>query len=148
MKVLKAKIKKSSVYYRKGLDRKGKSVWLTIISFNAKGLHNFKVKAIRGYKDGFALYEEIWLSYKDVTFKQIDEDQLSLDIYSKEELEENKNNPKYFNQRRYEVISDTEKLFVHAPDLKTARQQAIEMGLGDIKIKQVRRRTKRELDES
>jgi hypothetical protein len=89
MKILKAKIKKSSVHYRKGIVGKDKSIWLSITGFNPHGAHNYKIKTIKGIKNGFAEYEEIWMSGNDLTFKQFEEAQLSLDIFSKEEEQEN-----------------------------------------------------------
>ena len=147
MRVLKAKIKKTSKHYNKGLDSKGKSVWLTITGFNTHGVHNYKIKAISGFKDGFAEYEEIWVAGSDISLRQIEDNQLQLDIYSKQELEENKLNPKYFNQRRFEVTTENEKRYFHAPDFETAQKVAKHYGLTDFKIKQVRRLSKKDLQE-
>lgn len=145
MKVLKAKIKKSSIHYKKGLNQKGKSVWLNITGFNIHGLHNYKIRAISGFKDGFAEYEEIWMSGSDLTFKQHEDLQLSLDIYSKQEDEENKYNPRYFNQRRFEVTTRNEKRYFHAPDIETAKKIAKQYGLSGYEIRQVARLTKKDL---
>ena len=147
MKILKAKIKSSSIHYKKGLDQKGKSVWLTIAGFNTHGEHNYKIKAIRGFHEGFAEYEEIWMNGKDLTFKQFEDSQLSLDIFSEQEAEENKHNPRYFNQRRFEVTSENEKRYFHAPDIETARRVANSYGLGKYEIKQVPRLTRKTLRE-
>jgi hypothetical protein len=146
MKILKAKIKKSSIHYKKGLSGKGKSVWLSITGFNTHGEHNYKIKAIKGFKNGFAEYEEIWMNGKDLAFKQIENNQLSLDIYSKEEEKENKNNPRYFNQRRFEVTTINKKFFIHAPNLETAKKVIKGYGISDFRLKQVSRLRKKELE--
>jgi hypothetical protein len=99
LKVLKAKIKKSSVHYKKGLNLKGKSLWLSILNFNAMGEYNYQIKAIRGVKNGFAEYENIWVSPDDIIIKQHEDGQLSLDIFSAQEDEENKSIPSYLDQQ-------------------------------------------------
>ena len=147
MKILKAKIKKTSIHYKKGLNPKGKSIWLSITGFNTHGEHNYKIKAIKGIKNGFAEYQEIWISLSDLTFKQIEDGQLSLDIFSKEEEEENKYNPRYFNQRRFEVSTKKEKFYLHAPNLEMAKQVARDYGFTKFKIVQVPRLSKKELKE-
>ena len=146
MKILKAKIKKSSIHYRKGLGVTGKSVWLSITGFNTHGEHNYKIKAIKGFKNGFAEYQEIWMKGTDLLFRQFEDTQLSLDIYSKEEEKENKNNPKYFNQRRFEVTASNRKFFIHAPDLDTARKVVKGYGIPKFTVKQVARLRKKELE--
>jgi hypothetical protein len=145
MKILKAKIKKSSLHYQKGLNPKGKSIWLSVVGFNIYGEHNYKIKAIKGINNGFAEYQEIWISGDDLQFRQIEDGQLSLDIFSKEEEEENKHNPRYFNQRRFEVTTVNEKYFFHAPDLRTAKFVARSYGLTEFEIRQVSRLTKKDL---
>lgn len=147
MKILKARIKKTSIHYKKGLNPKGKSIWLSITGFNTHGEHNFKIKAIKGIKNGFAEYIEIWMGKDDLTFKQIDDGQLSLDIFSKEEEEENKYNPRYFNQRRFEVTTKNSKFYLHAPNLEMAKRVAADYGLAKYKVVQVARLTKKELGE-
>ena len=146
MKILKAKIKKSSIHYRKGLGGKGKSVWLTITGFNTHGEHNYRIKTIKGFKNGFAEYEEIWMKRSDLIFKQIEDSQLSLDIFSKEEEKENRNNPRYFNQRRFEVTTLNKKFYIHAPNFETAKKVVQDYGISDCKIKQVSRLRKKELE--
>lgn len=147
MKVLKAKIKKTSIHYKKGVNQKGKSIWLSITGFNPKGEHNYKIKAVKGIKNGFAEYVEIWVSPEDITIKQHEDGQLSLDIFSPQEMEENKQNPRYYNQRRFEVITKNEKQYLQVPDFETAQSVAKQYGLTDFKIKQVKRLTKKELEE-
>ncbi len=146
MKILKAKIKKSSIHYRKGLSAKGKSVWLLITGFNTHGQHNYKIRAIKAFKNGFAEYQEIWMKGTDLIFRQTENIQLSLDIFSKEEEEENKNNPRYFNQRRFEVTTPNEKLYFHAPDLETVEKVIKDYGISEYKLKQVARLRKKELN--
>lgn len=107
MKVLKAKIKKTSIHYKKGINQKGKSIWLSIVGFNPRGEHNYKIKAVKGIKNGFAEYIDIWVSPNDITIKQHEDGQLSLDIFSPQEMEENKLNPRYANQRRFEYSYST-----------------------------------------
>jgi hypothetical protein len=147
MKVLKAKIKKSSIHYKKGVNQKGKSIWLSITGFSPKGEHNYKIKAIKGIKNGFAEYIEIWVKPEDITLKQHEDGQLSLDIFSPQELEENKLNPRYFNQRRFEVQTENEVQYFQAPDLETVKRIVKENGIMKCTIKQVRRLTKEELRE-
>lgn len=147
MKVLKAKIKKTSVHYKKGLNQKGKSIWLSVTGFNAKGEHNYKVKAVKGIKNGFAEYIEIWVRPDEITLKQHEDGQLSLDIFSPQELEENKLNPRYFNQRRFEVKTENEIQYFQAPDIETVRKIVKVNGIGKCSIKQVKRLTRKELRE-
>lgn len=147
MKVLKAKIKKTSVHYKRGINQKGKSIWLSITGFNPKGEHNYKIKAVKGIKNGFAEYVEIWLSPNDLTIKQHEDGQLSLDIFSPQEMEENKQNPRYYNQRRFEVITENEKQYFQVPDIETAERVARQYGLTKYKIRQVRRLTKNDLED-
>ena len=145
MKILKAKIKQTSIHYKKGLDQKGKSVWLSITGFNPRGEHNFKIKAINGIKDGFAEYKEIWVGLEEITFKQLSEDQLTLDIFSPQELHENRNNPRYFNQRRFEVKTPNDTLYFHAPNIEMLEKILKQYGISDYSVKQVKRLTKDEL---
>jgi hypothetical protein len=147
MIILKAKIKKTSIHYKKGLNQKGKSLWLSITGFNAKGKHNYKIKVIKGIKNGFAEYVDIWVSPDDITLKQHEDGQLSLDIFSPQELEENKLNPRYFNQRRFEVKTKSETQYFQAPDIETVRKIVKDNGVGKCTIKQVRQLTKKELDD-
>lgn len=146
MKILKAKIKKTSVHFKKGLNQSGKSVWLTITGFSARGNHNYKIKTIREIKNGFAEYEEIWVSPDDVILKQIDEKQLSLDIFSPQEQKENMLNPRYFNQRRFEVKTINDTLYFYAPNEETLKKIMKQYGICDFKFKQVKRLTKKDLD--
>jgi hypothetical protein len=147
MKVLKAKIKKTSIHYKKGVNQKGKSIWLSITGFNPKGEHNYKIKAVKGIKNGFAEYVEIWVSPEDITIKQHEDGQLTLDIFSPQEMEENKQNPRYYNQRRFEVITKNEKQYFQVPDFEAAQRVAKQYGLTDFTIKQVKRLSKRELED-
>ncbi len=147
MKVLKAKIKKTSIHYKKGVNQKGKSIWLSITGFNPKGEHNYKIKAVKGIKNGFAEYVEIWVSPEDITIKQHEDGQLTLDIFSPQEMEENKQNPRYYNQRRFEVITKNEKQYFQVPDFEAAQRVAEQYGLTDFTIKQVKRLSKKELED-
>lgn len=146
MKVLKAKIKKTSVHYRKGLNQKGKSIWLSITGFNSRGEHNYKIKAVKGIKNGFAEYQEIWVRPDEITVKQHEDGQLVLDIFSPQELEENKLNPRYFNQRRFEVKTKNQIQYFHAPDLETVKKVVKQYGISGYSIKQVKRLSKKELE--
>jgi hypothetical protein len=147
MKILKAQIVKSSVHYSKGLNPKGKPIWLSITGFNPSGVHNYKIKAIKGIRNGFAEYVEIWLRPDEIKLKQFEDGQLALDIFSPQELEENKHNPRYYNQRRFEVITANEKFYIYSPDLKTAENNLIRDGICEFSIKQVKRLTKEELSD-
>lgn len=147
MKILKAKIKKNSVHYKKGLNQKGKSIWLSITGFNAKGKHNYKIKVVKGIKNGFAEYTEVWVSPDEITLKQHEDGQLSLEIFSPQELEENKLNPRYFNQRRFEVKTENEIQYFQAPDIETVHKVVKDNGIGKCEIKQIRQLTKKELNE-
>lgn len=146
MRILKAKIKKTSVHYKKGLNQKGKSIWLSITGFSVQGEFNYKIKAIKSIKNGFAQYEEIWVKGSDITLKQHEDGQLNLGLYSQEEEEVIKRSPRYFNQRRFEVVTENEKLFIQAPDFQTAQKIAIQYGLSNFRIQQVRRLTRKDLD--
>jgi hypothetical protein len=147
MKILKAKILKTSIHYHKGLNQKGKPIWLSITGFNPQGEHNYKIKAIKGIKNGFAEYIEIWVRPDEISLKQHENGQLSLDIFSEQEQEENRHNPRYYNQRRFEVTTKNERLFFHGPDLRTAEKVAKQYGLSKFSIKQVRRLNKSELND-
>ena len=116
MKVLKAKIKKSSVHYRKGLNPKGKSIWLTIADFNPRGIHNYSIKTIKGIKNGFAEYQNVWMGVADISLKHFEDGQLTLDIFSEQEMLENINNPVYFNQRRFEIVVDNSNKTILKPN--------------------------------
>ena len=146
MKILKAKIKKTSVHHKKGLNLAGKSIWLTIEDFNPRGIHNYKIKAVKGIKNGFPEYMNIWVGPSDITLKHVEDNQLSLDIFSPQEMEENKLNPRYQNQRRFEVITENEKQFLNAPDLESAQRIARVYGLSNATIKQIKRLTKDEIN--
>jgi hypothetical protein len=147
MKILKAQIVKTSIHYHKGLNPKGKPIWLTITGFNPTGEHNYKIKAIKGIKNGFAEYIEIWMRPEEVKLKQFDDGQLTLDIFSPQELEENKHNPRYYNQRRYEVTTKNAKYFFHGPDAATVERVAKQYGISKFAVKQVKRLTKDELND-
>lgn len=147
MKVLKAKIKENSTHYKRGLNQKGKPVWLIITAFNPNGERNFRIKAVKKFVDGFALYQEIWMSKDEITLKHIDNDQLSLDLYSRDEYDMLKYSPAVFNKCRFEIETACEKIFVHAPDLEMANKLAVNMGLSGYKIKRVRNLTKKEINE-
>jgi hypothetical protein len=146
MKVLKAKIKKTSRYYEMGLNQKGKSLWLSITGFNANGNNNFKLNAIKKIVKGFAQYQEIWISKDEILLKHIEDGQLTIELFSKEEFEQQKMNPRYFNQRRFEISTTNEKRYIHAPDLKTANSIAHEFGLDNYSIKEVKKLTKNEIN--
>jgi hypothetical protein len=148
MKVLKAKIKKTSRYYDMGLNQKGKSIWLSITGFNPNGNNNFRINAIKKIIKGFAQYQEIWISIDEITFKHIEDGQLSLELFSKEEFEEHKMSPRYFNQHRYEISTSNEKRYLHAPDLKTANLIAQELGLSNYSILEVKKLTKKEINDA
>ena len=91
-------------------------------------------------------HTEIWVSLHEITLKHREDGQLSLLMYSPQEKIENKNNPKYYNQRRFEVISQTEKQFFYAPDIETMRRIVAANGLSDAKIKQVKRLTRKDIN--
>lgn len=78
MKVLKARIKQHSKHYEKGLNPKGKSIWLQITGFNPEGELNYRLRAVKGIVNGFAQFEEIWLPHSDIQIKEHDDGQLSL----------------------------------------------------------------------
>jgi hypothetical protein len=82
----------------------------------------------------------------DLQFKQHEDSQLSLDIFSEQEQLENLQNPRYFNQRRFEIKTKNETLFFHAPDEQIIKVVLNQYGISDYTIKQVRRLTKRELE--
>lgn len=147
MKILKAKIKKTSIHYKKGLNQKGKSLWLSITGFNPRGEHNYKIKAIKRIKNGFAEYQEIWMSPDEISLKQHEDGQLSLDIFSPQEQKENRQNPRYYNQRRFEIATKEGRQYIQVPDFETAVKVAQQYGLKDFKIRQVSRLSKRDLEE-
>jgi hypothetical protein len=146
MKVLKARIKENSVHYKKGLNLKGKPVWLSITAFNPNGERNFRIRTIKKFQNGFAQYKEIWMSKDEIALKHINEAQLSLELYSLEEYEELKYSPSIFNRCRFEVVTPGEKLFIHAPNLDMAHKLVGNMGLNDFKITQVHNLTKKEIN--
>ncbi len=147
MKILKAKIKKTSPYYNKGLNQKGKPVWLSITGFNAAGEKNYRIKAIKSIKHGFAEYQEIWVAPADITIKQFDDGQLSMEIFSPQEMEQNKYNPRYFNQRRFEVTTKNKKQYMYAPDIETMRKVLKDYNLSNAKIKQVPKLKKGDIED-
>lgn len=147
MKVLKAKIKKTSPHYEKGLNLKGKPVWLTITGFKSTGTKNYRINAIKGISGGFAQYEEIWLSKDELLLKHIEDGQLAIELYSSEEFEEQKYNPKFYNRKRFEIVTETERQYIQAPDLKKARQIANELGFVNFKIRQVKKLTNKEIND-
>ncbi len=147
MKVLKAKIKKSSPFYEKGLNLKGRPVWLSITGFKASGTNNFRINAIKGISGGFAQYEEIWLSKDDILLKHIEDGQLAIELYSSEEFEQQKYNPKFYNRKRFEIVTETEKQYIQAPDYKMACQIAGELGFVNYKIKQVKKLSKNDIND-
>jgi hypothetical protein len=147
MKILKAQILKSSYHYHKGLNQKGKPVWLSITGFNPVGEHNYKIKAVKGFKNGFAEYVEIWVRPDEIKLKQHEDGQLILDIFSPQELEENKLNPRYYNQRRYEITTKNEKIYMHGPDQMTVESALKQSGILKYTIKQVKRLNKNELND-
>lgn len=147
MKTLRAKIKKISQHYKMGLNKKGQSVWLTITGFKPQGELNFRLNAIKGIKNGFAEYREIWVSKDEISLKHIEDGQLSIDLYSKEEFEKQKFNPKYINKRRFKIVTKNEMRYIQAPDLETAKNIAEQLGLSDYKLTQVKNLTKKEINE-
>jgi len=147
MKILKAKILKTSNHYHRGLNQKGKPVWLSITGFNPQGDNNYKIKAIKSFKNGFAEYIEIWLRPDEIKLKQHEDGQLTLDIFSPQELDDNKHNPRYYNQRRYEIITKNEKVYMYGPDYETVKGNLKRSGIYEYSIKQVKRLTKDELKE-
>ena len=140
-------MKKTSPNYKMGINIRGKASWLEITGFRTKGDKNFRVKAINGFRDGFAEFKDIWVGKDDIILKHIDEKQYYLELYSPEEFEKQKYNPKLFNSKRFEVITKTEKQYIHARDIEMANQVAKEYGLTDYKIRQVKRLTKKEIEE-
>lgn len=147
MKILRAQIVKTSVHYHKGLNSKGKPIWLTITGFNPTGIHNYRVKAIKGIRNGFAEYVEIWVRPDEIKLKQFEDGQLTIDIFSPQEMEENRHNPRYYNQRRFEVITQNEKVYFYGPNLETIENVAKQYGLANFSIRQVKRLTKDDLKE-
>ncbi len=147
MKTLKAKIKKTSVHYSKGTNKKGKSIWLSITDFNPRGERNYKIKVVKGIKNGFAEYQEIWFSPDEIILKHIDDGQLKLDLFSPQEHQENLHNPRYLNKRRFEVIIEGEKEYISAPDQETLKKVIRKKGIRNFKITQVSRLSKKELGE-
>lgn len=146
MKILKAKIKKTSPYYNKGLNQKGKPVWLSITGFNPIGDKNYRIKAIKSIKHGFAEYQEIWVPPADITMKQFEDGQLTMDIFSPQEVEQNKYNPRYFNQRRFEIITKNEKQYMYAPDIETIEKVLKHHSIYEAEVKQVPRLKKGEIE--
>jgi hypothetical protein len=147
MKVLKAKIKKTSKYYKMGISQKGKALWLSIIGFSLNGKNNFKIKAIKNIVNGFAQYQELWVSKDEITLKQIEDGQLSIELLSQEEYEQHKMNPRYFNQRRYEISTTNEKQYIYAHDLKMANFIAQELGLINFNIIEVKKLSGKEIND-
>ena len=147
MKVLKAKIRKTSPHYERGLNQKGKPVWLSITGFKPQGIKNFRINAIKSISGGFAQYEELWVGKDEITIKHIEDGQLSIELYSSEEFEQQKYNPKFYNRKRFEIITETERQFIQAPDYKMARQIAGELGFVNFKIRQVKRLTRGEMND-
>jgi hypothetical protein len=147
MKILKAKIKKGSSNYHFGLNQKGKPIWLLIVDFNSHGEQNFKIRAIKGIKNGFAEYMEIWVKPDEITIKHQEDGQLTLDIFSPQEKEENRNNPRYYNQRRFEINTDNEKYYLYGPDYESVEKEIKQFCNGEFSIKQVKRLSRDELKE-
>lgn len=147
MKVLKAKIKKTSPYYSLGLNQKSKPVWLTITGFRVVGTKNFRINAVKGFKAGYAEYKEIWVSKDDIILRHVDEGQLSMDLYSQEEYEKQKHHPRISNRKRFEIRTKNEKQYIQAPDLEAAHHMAKQLGLSEYSITQVKRLTKKEINE-
>jgi hypothetical protein len=137
MKILKAKIKNNSPLFNKGLSLSGKPVWLLITGFKPIGEKNFKIKAIKSYSEGYAEYEEIWVSSKDITLKHFVQDHPGLDLYTEEQWQELKHNPVYRNKYRYEIETPNEKQYLYAQNLDMAKDLAKQMGILNFKIKPV-----------
>lgn len=78
MQVLKAKIKRESIYFPNGLNPKGKPVWLQITGFKAKGDENYKVKAIKEIKNGLPQWVELWMDASDLQIRKFEDRQLPL----------------------------------------------------------------------
>lgn len=88
MKILKAKIKKSSKHYEKGLNHKKKPVWLKILDFKTDGNENYKVQGVEKIENGRPSFVELWLDAKDLSIKKFEDGQLRLSLF-----EENKATP-------------------------------------------------------
>lgn len=78
MKILKAKIKPTSKYYANGLNAKGKAVWLQITGFTAKGDANYRIKAVKEFKNGLPVFFERWISSSDVLIRKFDDNQIKI----------------------------------------------------------------------
>lgn len=78
MKILKAKIKKSSKHYKSGLNHKEKPVWLEIVDFKPSGEENYKVRAIKAIKSGFPVFTDIWISNNDLSIKEFEDGQYKI----------------------------------------------------------------------
>ena len=130
-----------------GLNSAGKPVWLEITGFNPVGARNYRLKAIEKISDGYAQYKEIWVGKDEINLKHFEEGQLKLDILSRSEEEELKYSPRYFNQRRFEVITPNEKQFIYANNIEMAHKVAAQYGIKAEKIRQVPRLRKKEVDD-
>ena len=140
-----AKIKKTSPHFSMGLNVKGKSTWLAITGFRTTGGRNFKIKAVKAISQGHAQFQEIWISPEEIILRHVDIAQLSLELYTKEELEKNKYNPRFFNQKRFEIITKNEKQYIYATDIGMATKIANQMGLDEYRIRQVKKISRKEL---
>ena len=78
MKILKAKIKKSSEHYAKGLNQKNKAVWLRVLNFTPEGEKNYQIEAVKEFKNNEVKFCKIWLEQSEITLKQFDDGQLKL----------------------------------------------------------------------
>jgi hypothetical protein len=70
-----------------------------------------------------------------------------MELYSKEEFKKQKYNPRFYNRKRFEIITETEKQYIQAPDFEMARQVAEQLGLSNYKIKQVKKLSRKEMNE-
>lgn len=120
-----------------GLSIKAKPIWLQIIGFKPVGEKNYKIKAIKTYSEGYAEYEEVWISPKEITLKHFEQDQPGLDLYSEKQWQELKHNPIYRNKYRYEIKTENEKQYLYAQNLDMAKDLASQMGISNFEIKPV-----------
>jgi hypothetical protein len=78
MKILKAKIKKISKYYKNGLNQKKKTVWLKILDFRAEGEKNYKIEAVKEIKNGMPVFFNLWLAKEEIIIKKFEDGQLRI----------------------------------------------------------------------
>lgn len=78
MTILKAKIKINSIHYNKGLNQKGKAVWLRITGFRPNGLENYKIETIKEFNAGFPVFQNTWIRRDEIVFKRFEDGQLTI----------------------------------------------------------------------